>query len=601
MNDKLKVELENLAGALERPAEVARSGAQWARTSAALTPDDPIRSSADDRLNRSGFAAELARAIIGFDRAESVVVGIHGRWGTGKSSLLNMLDEQLQAVSPEAPVIFRFNPWGFSDKNQLSDRFFAELSAFLKLHMSIPSLSGMSETVEEYGQLLSPMARLIFPRAAEAVRFGWKWFRKYRPARQRSLAELKVQINLGLSDSGSKLIILIDDIDRLNNEEIREVFQLIKLNANFSNTVYVVAFDKNLVQKALRKVAQGRPQEYLEKIVQIPFDLPVIAESTLTEIIIANFNQILASVKLQKASTQRFGNMFHSGFRESFRTIRDVNRYFNLFKFAFNLMRHDTDFVDLAAVEAVALFYPVVYQAIADNPGMFVGGWGALDQRPEDREQFRAPYDGIFSKVAKTKHESVISLCRFLFPKLEHIYGRLNARYGPEWEASWQQDKRIASSKYFAYYFQLAVPETEVSQSEFNTTLNEATSVEALSVSPPLQDLQALWAIHRPIQRPRTLFAARETSCHSWVNLHVRRRGRDRGSTPIWAISEYMRFAMWLLYDILDVLQSRRFEILCEAMRRHAAVFTISDVAATFEIVAQDDPVPQCSGHAIPT
>ena len=290
------------------------------------------------------------------------MVGIHGRWGTGKSSLLNMLDEQLQAVSPEAPVIFRFNPWGFSDKNQLSDRFFAELSAFLKLHMSIPSLSGMSETVEEYGQLLSPMARLIFPRAAEAVRFGWKWFRKYRPARQRSLAELKVQINLGLSDSGSKLIILIDDIDRLNNEEIREVFQLIKLNANFSNTVYVVAFDKNLVQKALRKVAPGRPQEYLEKIVQIPFDLPVIAESTLTEIIIANFNQILASVKLQKASTQRFGNMFHSGFRESFRTIRDVNRYFNLFKFAFNLMRHDTDFVDLAAVEAVALFYPVVYK-----------------------------------------------------------------------------------------------------------------------------------------------------------------------------------------------------------------------------------------------
>ena len=535
MNDKLKVELENLAGTLERPAEVARSGAQWARTSAALTPDDPIRSSADDRLNRSGFAAELARAIIGFDRAESVVVGIHGRWGTGKSSLLNMLDEQLQAVSPEAPVIFRFNPWGFSDKNQLSDRFFAELSAFLKLHMSIPSLSGMSETVEEYGQLLSPMARLIFPRAAEAVRFGWKWFRKYRPARQRSLAELKVQINLGLSDSGSKLIILIDDIDRLNNEEIREVFQLIKLNANFSNTVYVVAFDKNLVQKALRKVAPGRPQEYLEKIVQIPFDLPVIAESTLTEIIIANFNQILASVKLQKASTQRFGNMFHSGFRESFRTIRDVNRYFNLFKFAFNLMRHDTDFVDLAAVEAVALFYPVVYQAIADNPGMFVGGWGALDQRPEDREQFRAPYDGIFSKVAKTKHESVISLGRFLFPKLEHIYGRLNARYGPEWEASWQQDKRIASSKYFAYYFQLAVPETEVSQSEFNTTLNEATSVEAFVGAlrrfktskrfGPFIDLLRDHVRSLPQEKLLVILG---------VNLHVRRRGRDRGSTPIW-------------------------------------------------------------------
>ena len=117
---------------------------------------------------------------------------------------------------------------------------------------------------------------------------------------------------------------MIDDIDRLNAAEVRQVFRLIKLNANFANTVYLVAFDKVLVVKALEEVAPGSPAEYLEKIVQVSFELPPLQENTLTEILIQNFNEILVDVSSRDFDEQRFGNMLGSGFRDFFRTLRDV-------------------------------------------------------------------------------------------------------------------------------------------------------------------------------------------------------------------------------------------------------------------------------------
>jgi predicted KAP-like P-loop ATPase len=582
LSDELKDELRDIATALDRSALAAGEETDATRLGRSLTPDEPIRSSKEDRLNRSGFATQLAQAIVDFDRTDSVVVGIHGRWGTGKTSLMNLIEEKLQTISREAPVIFRFNPWGFSDQEQLTMRFFGDLAAFLRLHMSIPPLAGVSETVEEYGELLSPMARLMFPRATEAVRVGWTWFRKLKPTRKKNLAELRVHINSGLRDSGSKLIIMIDDIDRLNAMEIRQVFQLIKLNANFSNTVYVVAFDKVPVEKALREVAPGPPREYLEKIVQISFNLPPIHEATLTEIIVANVNDILTSFGIENLDQQRFGNMFQSGFRKSFRTIRDVNRYFNLFRFALNLMHKDTDFIDLAAVEALAIFYPSVYHSIEANPEMFCGGWRASEERRE-KEAIRTMYEKVFLKLTEPRRKAAVSLCEFLFPKMERVYGALNSTYGPEWEQTWQKTRRIAASKYFPYYFQLAVPDTDVSQSELDKALGESTSVAAFVEI--LRRFKASKRFAAFIDRLRDHLGSlrREQLLILLESIFIfGDEVETEGAALFGLISEYIRFGMWFLFDILDLLPSDRFEMLCQVMLGRPAAFTISDVTSMF-------------------
>jgi predicted KAP-like P-loop ATPase len=585
VSENFENELRDIASALETAAKQAGLSPEITGVAASVTPDEPIRSSAEDRLNRSDFAAELARAILQFDRTESVVVGIHGRWGTGKTSLLNLIHEKLQQVSPEAPIIFRFNPWGFSDQEQLTMKFFGEMAAFLRLHLSIPSLAAISDSVEAYGEVLSPLARLIFPRATEAVRVGWKWLRKLKPGPPRTAAELKDRINSGLQQSGLKFIIMIDDIDRLNAAEIRQTFQLIKLNANFSNTVYVVAFDKRPVEKALKQVSPGPPREYLEKIIQVSFSLPPIAETTLTEIIFTTFNEIMTSLGIQNVNMQRFGNMFHSGFRASFKTIRDANRYFNLFRFVLNLIRRDTNFIDLAAIEALALFYPNLYQAIEANGELFAGGWGGLNERRE-KEGERRKYDKIFSHLRGPRRDAAISLCTFLFPKLEWIYGPSNTIYGSESEKQWQKRKRVAASKYFPYYFQLAVPTTEVSQSELDRAIEETKSVGAfVEVLHRFKNSQRFSAF---IDRLREHLGSLERTQLLVILESIFVFGDEietESAVLFGVISEYIRFGMWLLLDVLDVLGADRFKLLCDAMRGRPAVFTISDVTVMFDRV----------------
>jgi predicted KAP-like P-loop ATPase len=595
LSDKLDNDIEKLAASLDAAARTGGIAAEVPGLASRLTPDEPIHSSSQDLLNRSGFATELARAIVSLDRGESVVVGIHGKWGTGKTSLLNLIKEKLETVSPDPPVIFRFNPWGFANQDSLIIQFFDDLSEFLKLHKTISPLATVADAVEEYGRVLSPLARLIFPRAAESVEVGWRLFTRLKPAK-RTAAELKNQINSALARSGVKLIIVIDDIDRLDAREIRETFQLIKVNANFSNTVYVVAFDTRPVEEALKTISPGPATEYLEKIVQVSFNLPPISQSTLSEMIIANFNEILAD---RAIDTQRFGNMFESGFKENFHTIRDVNRYFNLFRFAFNLMSQDTNFVDLAAIQAVALFYPPLYHSIHQNADMFQGTWSSHN-RPS-RESLKEKYEEIYNQVSRERRQPAISVCRFLFPKVEYVYGQSNTFWGPDWTQAWEKERRICTSKYFSYYFDLTVPETDVSQAEMNKALDSAHSLDTFLVTLAnyLESkrfgafIDLLRNCLDKLDHQRLLVILES------IFVFGDRVSTEGPSMFFGIISDHVRFRMWLFYDLVDRLGEGRFNHVVRFMTGHSAVFTITNIAAMCEHIVTEKTNPaRQSQHA---
>lgn len=71
---------------------------------------------------------------------------------------------------------------------------------------------------------------------------------------------------------------MIDDIDRLNCEQIRQIFQLVSSVAKFPNTAYLLVFYKDIVTKALRKVQEGNGEEYLHKVIQMPIQIPDVKE-----------------------------------------------------------------------------------------------------------------------------------------------------------------------------------------------------------------------------------------------------------------------------------------------------------------------------------
>jgi predicted KAP-like P-loop ATPase len=588
LNDEQRQELREKAAGSSPLASAGLSPAINASLVPAIKTDAPITSSSQDRLNRTGLATAIARAILTLDAKESVVIGIYGPWGTGKTSLLNLLQEQLDETQSTIPtLIMRFNPWDFSDQNQLVAQFFNDLSAFLRLHETIPLLSKIADVVEEYGKLLDPLARLVAPRLAEISKLSWLLFRKAKPRLQRTNIDLKAQINSVFRVVSAKLVILVDDVDRLNASEIRQVFQLVKLNANFTNTVYVVAFNKASVEKALEEVSPGLPGEYLEKIVQVAFVLPPIGETKLTQLMTEEFDHTLLWFKVPQIDEQRFGNMFFSGFRDYFRTLRDVTRFFNLFRFSLAMIAEDTNFIDLAVIEAFALFESEFFIAIQSHSDLFVGSIGYQDRqrKPSLTEQ----YDKLLKAVPEERRERVVSLCRFLFPKMEYVYS--NTTYGPEWEQQWERDRRVASSRYFPFYFQLAVPEGEVSRVEMARALGDATSVEHFVAVlddfnrsgrfAPFVDL--LRHFVPDLEREKLLVILESIFVYG---DHV----STTGTGAYGMISDHLRFTSWLLQDILDALKADRFGELIRKMRGQPAVYTIVNTTSFFrQLLTQPD------------
>jgi hypothetical protein len=121
----------------------------------ALSGDKPIESSAEDRLDRVRFAEALATQIATAPVTGSFVIGLTGPWGSGKTSLLNMVSETLTENQPDT-VVLRFNPWLFSGTEQLVARFFEEMGTQL-LEKPDEKLKRLGSALEVYGQLLSPL------------------------------------------------------------------------------------------------------------------------------------------------------------------------------------------------------------------------------------------------------------------------------------------------------------------------------------------------------------------------------------------------------------------------------------------------------------
>lgn len=116
-----------------------------------IISDNPVKDSSNDLLGRLDSAQKFAKNIFSFDYQEGLVVGICGEWGSGKTSYINLMRPELEKNS----IVIDFNPWMFSDTQNLISLFFAEMAAQLKEYKNE---SETVEKLENFGELLSSLS-----------------------------------------------------------------------------------------------------------------------------------------------------------------------------------------------------------------------------------------------------------------------------------------------------------------------------------------------------------------------------------------------------------------------------------------------------------
>lgn len=457
-------------GSQQSAGDVARSMHTPLATDAAtgFVRDAPIISKSQDRLGRRYFAERLAGAITSRRDASSLVIGLYGPWGEGKTSVLHLLEGDLAGASHS--VVARFNPWRFNDEARLLGEFFDTVARALGRSLST-TRDSIAKWLRDYGALAAGISvglpGTIQLNVGETLRTAG--------ARMASpdMEELRVRIERWLSKEGIRVVVLIDDIDRLDRSEIQAIFKLVKLTADFPYTTYVVAFDEEIVAASLgERYAGGDAQagrDFLEKIVQVPLHLPVADRLELRNLCFEGVDDALraAGIELTEKQARDFARHFIDGLDSQLGNPRDAKRYANALQFALPILRGEVNPVDLMLVEGIRVFHPQLYDAIRRNGDLFLGSaFGA----PWKADVARRRADSILAEAAVGMTADADDAMRKL---LDHLFPRFKkTEYSSSsWDKAWEDGQHIASERYFPRYFGYSIGSRGVSDVEVESLL----------------------------------------------------------------------------------------------------------------------------------
>ena len=334
----------------------------------------PIETERDDRLLRRDFVVRLLGALIEPEgRATGVVLGLAGPSGSGKSSILNMVAEAAAAQNPRA-VVFTFNPWLVNSRSGLIHAFFAEVTAALETSANRPGctraeeLKRLAQTIFKYGKRVAP-ADNIWQCDGGAAASGLDMLRQSLPGGD-PLRNMRTQICRELDESGIDVVVLIDEMDRLDDAEISVVAQLVRAVADFEHFSYLLAYDDNRVARALGRGDIERGRAYLEKLVQLQVALPQILPRQIRRVVDVRFRELVDDPDDHRQRLSQFLGIIAPGILG---TVRDAKRTLSGFEVLHRLLRFEVDEVDLLGWATILAKYPDVEQALRRRQDQIIG------------------------------------------------------------------------------------------------------------------------------------------------------------------------------------------------------------------------------------
>jgi predicted KAP-like P-loop ATPase len=598
-----------------------------------LSADRPIETRDEDELGRRGFAAAIAEAIRGWSGRDSLVLALYGAWGNGKSSIKNMVVEYLRQSSPAVRNV-DFNPWQLANRPRLSEAFFDELGVALgkgdlgsnKLRKSTLAkyrrwtlrLQGSHDLAKATRNLLGVLFILfgimavgstwIHSQAAsiilgsfsilvgllaltsKIVETAIKFLEAGTEVGAKNIGEVKEEIAEDLKKLRTPILVVLDDLDRLTPQEILEVFQLIKANGDFPNVIYLILCDRMIVETNITKVLNVPGRDYLEKIVQVAFDVPMIDIARVRHVLFHRLDSLLSANGVStRFSEKRWASMFWSSLHSYFATLRDVNRFTSTLAFQFSSFSVDGAFevnpTDLIGLEVIRLYEPEVYKALQSSKDI-------LTAHKPDGASANATKQALASIVEMGVEDHRVrlrELLKHLFPTTEWAFD--GANYSQEYGEQWYRDLRVCSPKLFDRYFRLSVTDKELSQSVIQRLLSARGNREQLCSE--LKSLHARGLLNAALEE-LAIFqdGIQPTQVEQFVtalldvgDLFYDTKGGTSSGIPIsWRVS----FLIWHSLEKLNDMESR-LEVFSNSIASTTGLSMAVEVVALLTAKSEDE------------
>lgn len=342
--------------------------------------DRPVEAPADDRFGLSAIAERIAGAIREQSAGHGLVLGIEGAWGSGKSSLVALIKQRLRDDAGDSMAIVDFAPWLVGDRDQLLVALFEELSRSIDAiaqasgdatGTTVSAARSAAEQLRRYATYLGPAGKLVGVAglAIPGLGVAGKIFEGLAAAASENLegsglAARKVSLERALADLDRRIVVLVDDVDRLDPTEVAELLRLVRSVADFPNVTYLLCYDGDRLARAVSTavgVADGRA--YLEKIVQLELTIPRPETFALRRM----FSDGLATfATCDGEAGQRLAHVIDRLGGRFFDTPRTVNRVLDALRFYWPALKGLVDLPDLVWLRILSAGAPATFRWVEE-------------------------------------------------------------------------------------------------------------------------------------------------------------------------------------------------------------------------------------------
>lgn len=418
--------------------------------------DDAVDSDKLDSLDRERFADMVAARINScVPGQKSTVFGLVGSWGSGKTTLINFVRQRL---APDWKVAI-FSPWASDTAAGLQFEFLAAVASLLE--GDDEKSREAKKALRKYASVCAPLLKAIPYAGAALGGAAEKALELTNPPWHREFAE----VSKLLASLGSRVLLIADDIDRLDADELLSLLKVVRLLGRFPNVHYLIAYDQATVESLLEfKGLAARSSAFMEKIVQYPFEVPPIAgiiqRRLLTDTIMTLVERL--GVRLNGVQADRFSD-YIAVLAPALRTPRAHARFREqLLAFGEMLNFKEVDVVDFVALSFLRVFHHSVYDRIPS--------WkNALQTGREISERFEAVpiadeewYSRVRAQVA-TNDDAIL---------VKHILGGMFS--GIDSSVLFAKEHKLAlqDDAYFQRYFLFGIAEDDVEDQLIETALD---------------------------------------------------------------------------------------------------------------------------------
>ena len=371
--------------------------------------DRPITKREQDRLGFGDEVDTLYQRIIERKTTTALSIGINARWGDGKSSFINLMEEKF-LQNKDRFIVIRFNPrYSTNDTIQSAffEKFYSELSKYD---------SRFKSSFNDYLRVIDVMTDNKYLSAL------------FHTSTLFNRDSEKSKINEAIKRIKKRIIVIIEDLDRLTGDEIVEVFKLIDGNAAFDNLIFISAYDKGRINSLLETTDEWTA--FSDKFFTWERPLPLRSSQLLLDFLIPNLTSGLTfkNEELEEINSSIIANS--SFFTYYLKNLRDVKRYINLVKPSLNRIYKEVKIRDFLLIELVRYRYPDEHRALyeqnshKDSETNFERK--IIIEGLEDHYKSKDILNILFPDNGNNSYRSINSIGGFSIYFQEHLFERIS-------------------------------------------------------------------------------------------------------------------------------------------------------------------------------